>query len=51
MAGLILTRFVLRLEPMASMPPDEIVRVFAPPLRTVLLEPVRPRRAPGSGLD
>jgi AcrR family transcriptional regulator len=44
MAGLIVTRFVLRLEPVASMSADEIVRLFGPPLGLVL--GVRPQRPP-----
>lgn len=36
-AGLIVTRYILRLEPIASMPPDEIVRIYSPPLRLVVL--------------
>ncbi|MGW3268264.1 TetR/AcrR family transcriptional regulator [Streptomyces sp. NPDC001056] len=35
-AGLIVTRYILRLEPMASMPPDEIIRTYSPPLRLAL---------------
>ncbi|MER6633299.1 TetR family transcriptional regulator [Streptomyces sp. NPDC000987] len=35
-AGLIVTRYVLRLEPIASMAPDEIVRIYSPPLRLAL---------------
>jgi AcrR family transcriptional regulator len=41
MGGLILTRFILRLEPVASMHPDEIVRLYTPALRTALFEPGR----------
>ncbi|WP_371503247.1 TetR family transcriptional regulator [Kitasatospora sp. NBC_00374] len=41
MAGLILTRCILRLEPVASMPVDEIVRFSTPPLRYALWEPAR----------
>ncbi|MEV4614608.1 TetR family transcriptional regulator [Kitasatospora sp. NPDC049258] len=36
MAGLIITRCVLRLEPIASLPVDEIVRSYTPPLRYAL---------------
>ncbi|MFE9256821.1 TetR family transcriptional regulator [Streptomyces sp. NPDC006879] len=39
MAGLITTRYLLRLEPVASMSPDEIVRHFAPPMRVALQDP------------
>lgn len=35
-AGLIMTRYILRLEPVASMSIDEIVRVYGPPLRVAL---------------
>lgn len=41
MAGLILVRFILRLEPVASMSSDEIVRAYRPALRTALFDPVR----------
>ncbi|MFD1662520.1 TetR family transcriptional regulator [Streptomyces caeni] len=44
-AGLVVTRYILRLEPVASMAPDDIVRVYGPPLRLALREP--PRRAAG----
>ena len=43
LAGLVFTRYVLRLEPLASMTPDEIVRHFAPGLRAALQGP-RPVR-------
>lgn len=43
-AGLIVTRYILRLEPLASMRLDEIVRLYGPPLRLALHEqPRRPR--------
>lgn len=42
-AGLVVTRYILRLEPVASMPPDEIIRVYGPPLRLALREPARRR--------
>ncbi|MFD0346420.1 hypothetical protein ACFQ0M_10660 [Kitasatospora aburaviensis] len=46
LAGLIMARYVLRLEPLASLPPDEIARTHLPPLRLAL----RPRPAsPGRG--
>lgn len=38
-AGLIVTRYILRLEPVASMAPDEIVRIYGPPLRLALRLP------------
>jgi AcrR family transcriptional regulator len=44
LAGLVFTRYVLRLEPLASMTADEIVRHFAPGLRAALHTP-RPVRA------
>ena len=46
MGGLIFTRYLLRLEPIASMNSEEIVRMYAPALRTVLFgrgAPARPR--------
>ena len=43
-AGLILTRYVLRVEPMASMTPEQLARWMAPALRAALAGPVRPRR-------
>jgi AcrR family transcriptional regulator len=48
MAGLIMTRYVLRLEPAASMPADEIVRLYRPSLRATLFEPAH-RARPGAG--
>ncbi len=39
LAGLVFTRYVLRLEPLASMTADEIVRHFAPGLRAALHGP------------
>jgi AcrR family transcriptional regulator len=48
MAGLIMTRYVLRLEPVASMPADEIVRLYRPSLRATLFEPAH-RARPGAG--
>ncbi|MFJ3789491.1 TetR family transcriptional regulator [Kitasatospora sp. NPDC090091] len=41
LAGLIMARYILRLEPLASLPPDEIARTHLPLLRLVL----RPRPA------
>ena len=39
LAGLVFTRYVLRLEPVASMTADEIVRHLAPGLRAALHGP------------
>ncbi|WP_329572059.1 TetR/AcrR family transcriptional regulator [Kitasatospora sp. NBC_01266] len=39
LAGVITTRYLLRLEPMASMTPDEIVRHLGPALHRALQEP------------
>jgi AcrR family transcriptional regulator len=39
MAGIITTRYLLRLEPIASMSADEVVRHFGPPLRRALHDP------------
>jgi AcrR family transcriptional regulator len=36
LAGLIGTRYILRLEPIASMSPDELVRIYSNPLRVCL---------------
>ncbi|WP_225438447.1 TetR family transcriptional regulator [Candidatus Frankia nodulisporulans] len=48
-AGLLLTRYLVPVEPMASMRPDEIVRTLGPALRTTLLgaapRPAGPGRA------
>jgi len=47
LAGLIFTRYILLLEPMASMPVDELVRVLAPGLRPIFHAPApRPRASP-----
>lgn len=35
-AGLIGTRYILRLEPIASMAPDELIRIYSNPLRVSL---------------
>lgn len=35
-AGLIVIRYILHLEPIASMEPDEIIRLYSPPLRLAL---------------
>jgi AcrR family transcriptional regulator len=43
-AGLVMARYILRLEPFASMPRTEVVRRMAPGLRAVLLGP-----RPGAG--
>ncbi|MFJ2959406.1 TetR family transcriptional regulator [Streptomyces sp. NPDC087270] len=46
MAGIIMTRYVLRLEPIASMSVDDIVRHFGPSLRLALQgPPTRKRRS------
>lgn len=42
--GLILTRYVLRVEPIASMTPQQLARRMAPGLRAALAEPARPER-------
>ncbi|WP_328465290.1 TetR/AcrR family transcriptional regulator [Streptomyces sp. NBC_00448] len=48
MAGIIMTRYVLRLEPIASMSVDDIVRHFGPSLRLALQgSPTRQRRSSG----
>ena len=39
MGGLIFTRYLLRLEPIASMKSEEIVRMYSPALRTVMFGP------------
>lgn len=36
MAGVIVTRYILRLEPVASMSSDELIRLYSPPLRLAL---------------
>jgi AcrR family transcriptional regulator len=36
MAGVIMTRYLVRIEPIASMTVDEVVRHFGPPLRVAL---------------
>ncbi|MFD8738632.1 TetR family transcriptional regulator [Streptomyces sp. NPDC059618] len=43
-AGLITTRYLLRLEPIASMPSDEVVRYMSPHLRQALRGLGRPAR-------
>ena len=43
-AGLILTRYVLRVEPIASMTPEQLARRMAPALRAALADPGRPDR-------
>lgn len=35
-AGLIVTRYILRLEPLASMSSDELIQLYSPPLRLAL---------------
>lgn len=44
-AGLIATRYLLRLEPIASMSSEEVVRLLAPQLRLALRGPARPAPA------
>jgi hypothetical protein len=39
MAGLVMTRYVLRLEPVASMPADEVVAWVGPTLQRYLTDP------------
>jgi AcrR family transcriptional regulator len=39
LAGVVLARYLLRVEPLASMPPDELVRHLAPGLRAALAGP------------
>jgi hypothetical protein len=39
-AGLVVTRYILRLEPVAPMTIDEITRIYGPPLRLALQGPV-----------
>jgi AcrR family transcriptional regulator len=46
MAGIIVTRYLLRMEPIASMTPEEIVRHYGPALQAPLQGAVRRRRAP-----
>ncbi|MFG2563573.1 TetR family transcriptional regulator [Streptomyces sp. NPDC048496] len=46
-AGVVVTRYILRLEPVASMPSDEIVRTFSPALHAALRP--APHRAPPRG--
>ncbi|MFJ7146987.1 TetR family transcriptional regulator [Streptomyces sp. NPDC100445] len=41
LAGLIITRYVLRLEPVASMSRDEVIRTFGPQLRLAIGMPIR----------
>lgn len=43
-AGLILTRYVLRVEPIASMTPEQLARRMAPALRAALADPGRAGR-------
>ncbi|MER8186751.1 TetR family transcriptional regulator [Kitasatospora sp. NPDC094015] len=47
MAGLIVTRCVLHLQPIAAQPVDEIVRHWTPPLRYALRGPAATRRSAG----
>ncbi|MCL2780093.1 MAG: TetR family transcriptional regulator [Actinomycetia bacterium] len=41
--GLLVSRYIIHLEPAASMPADEIVRAYAPLLRSALADPRRAR--------
>ena len=43
MAGLIFTRYVIGIEPLASMPVDELIRRLTPPLRAALAGPLPAR--------
>lgn len=47
-AGIVVTRYILHLEPVASLPADEIIRIFGPALQTVLrrIQPPRPGGRP-----
>ena len=49
LAGLISTRYLFRLEPISSMAPEELVRLFSPQLRLAMGMPVRrpPSRSVG----
>jgi AcrR family transcriptional regulator len=47
--GLVMARYVLRLEPLASMAPADVVRQVAPSLRAALLGPGSHRRLSPSG--
>lgn len=46
--GLIFNRYILRLQPISSMSPDQVVRVLAPAMNVTLWRhmPARPRSAP-----
>ncbi|MGC4951943.1 TetR family transcriptional regulator [Actinomadura citrea] len=41
LAGLIFVRYILAMEPVASMPPDELIRYLAPGLRAAVHSPSR----------
>ncbi|NKZ06655.1 TetR/AcrR family transcriptional regulator [Actinomadura latina] len=43
LAGLIFTRYIIGVEPVASMTPDELIARLTPGLRAVLYPPPRPR--------
>ncbi len=47
-AGIVVTRYILHLEPVASLPADEIIRIFGPALHTALrrIQPPRPGGRP-----
>ena len=38
--GLILIRYVLRVEPLASLPPDQLVATYAPTIQRYLSDPL-----------
>jgi hypothetical protein len=44
LAGLIFVRYILAVEPVASMPPDELIRYLAPGLRAAVHSPSRRSR-------
>ncbi len=44
LGGMILSRYVIRIEPLASMTHQEIARIMAPGMRAVLAGPPRPGR-------
>lgn len=44
LAGLIFVRYILAMEPVASMPPDELIRYLAPGLRAAVHSPSRRSR-------
>jgi hypothetical protein len=46
MIGLVMIRYVLKLEPLANATPDQIVTAIGPNIRRYLLEPLDPLPAP-----